>query len=92
MDLHGYPRKNDMDMDMDMDGIFLIHGKPVISLQLIEFCKLMVLYRDITHQTFSKRRTVTIPGCPSYYSSDLQKTTDFSAKQRTRSILHRLLD
>ena len=25
-----YPRKNDMDMDMDMDGIFLIHGKPVI--------------------------------------------------------------
>ena len=28
MDIHGYPRKNDMDMDMDMDGIFLIHGKP----------------------------------------------------------------
>ena len=28
--IHGYPRKNDMDMDMDMDGIFLIHGKPVI--------------------------------------------------------------
>ena len=32
MDIHGYPRKNDMDMDMDMDGIFLIHGKPVNSL------------------------------------------------------------
>ena len=30
MDIHGYPRKNDMDMDMDMDGIFLIHGKPGI--------------------------------------------------------------
>ena len=24
LNIHGYPRKN----DMDMDGIFLIHGKP----------------------------------------------------------------
>ena len=28
MDIHGYPRKNDIHMDMDMDRIFLIHGKP----------------------------------------------------------------
>ena len=35
MDIHGYPRKNDMDMDMDMDGIFLIHGKPVLIITMV---------------------------------------------------------
>ena len=39
MDIHGYPRKNDMDMDMDMDGIFLIHGKP----------DKRVIYENYTH-------------------------------------------
>ena len=33
LNIHGYPRKNDIDMDidMDMDGIFLIHGKPALQ-------------------------------------------------------------
>ena len=48
MDIHGYPRKNDMDMDMDMDGIFLIHGKPDLLVQSVgkigeffKFCRVI---------------------------------------------------
>ena len=37
MNIHEYPRKNDMDMDMDMNRIFLIHGKPVMNIHMLHF-------------------------------------------------------
>ena len=45
MDIHGYPRKNDMDMDMDMDGIFLIHGKPDLTV-LLSICLSLAMKKE----------------------------------------------